>query len=134
MILRLLALFFLLSIGLYAEETSNVLIIGNTVQVSYQVNISLVLTSGDPIPISVMVTHRKSNSVDPASFRYGNKPLGVTFVQNVLMPSNADLIVSVYQTQLEGLPPGNHILQPISAKVGGKEYQSTPVSVMINPK
>jgi hypothetical protein len=134
MLFRLIALFALFSLTLGANDTTNVLIYGDHVQVTYQINLSAVLTAGAPIPVTVMVTHEKNNPVDVDSFRYGNKPLTAAFVQNVPMPSNADIIVSVYQAQLEGLPAGNQTLQPISAKVGGKPYQSTPVSVMIYPK
>lgn len=133
MILRLFFILSAISPALNAgNDSSNVLIQGDTVQVSAEINISLDLQANQNIPVSVMVTHHKNTAVDNNSFKIGNKNLIANFVQNVSMPSNKDVIVSVYKTLLEGMPAGNHILPPISVRVEGKEYQTPPITVIIN--
>lgn len=132
-------LFFLVSVlathlnAATVNDTSNVLVYGDTVQVSSEVNISLNLKAGQNIPVSIMVTHDKKATIDTSSFKLGNKVLIANFVQNVEMPSNANLIVSVYHTNLEGMPAGNQILPPISVKVNGKDYLAPPLTLIIDP-
>ncbi len=118
--------------GATVNDTSNVLIYGDSVQVSSEVNISLNIKAGQNIPVSIMVTHDKNTTIDSSSFKMGNKVLIANFVQNVAMPSNANLIVSVYHTDLEGLPAGSQILPPISVKVNGREYQAPPLTLVID--
>lgn len=84
-----------------------------------------------PIQGSLFVTHASKNAVDQDSFRIGSKPLKTTFVQTTQMSPSSDIVVSIYQFQLEGLPVGTHILPSINVKVGGKEVQALPLNIEV---
>src|SRR5271166_6030922 len=78
--LKLCALFLICFMPLQqilGQSQSNVLIYGDNVQVSSQVNEYENIVAGTPIQGTVMITHASTNPVDPNSFRMGEKPLQV---------------------------------------------------------
>ena len=83
-----------------------------------------------PVTGSVMITHDKTNTVDANSFRLGNKPLKVDFVQSASMDGNLE--VSIYKFQLESMQKGEYTLPPIVVKVGGKDYQAPPITIEVD--
>jgi hypothetical protein len=133
MIRLLLALAFFAPFTLLSYQTySNVLVPGENVQVSSEINAYENIVPGMPIRGSVMVTHAANNVVDMQSFRIGDKPLKVVYVQTMQMSSYSNLVVTIYTFQLEGMPVGMHVLQPISVNVGGKSYLSPPLTVNVS--
>lgn len=90
------------------------------------------IIANKPIQVSIFVTHDSKNPVDIKSFRLGNKQIKVTFVQTTLVSSFSDLAVSVYNTQLEGLPIGTHVLPSINVKIGGKQFKAPPMIVEVS--
>jgi hypothetical protein len=126
----MLILFFLFSFcSLFAD--SNVLIYTDPVQVTSSINAYETIVAGAPIEGSVMITHDTQSAVDTTSFRLGDKPLQVQFVESMSMSSYSSLVVTIYHFQLAALPPGSHTLPPIKVKVGGKEYQAPPMTVQV---
>lgn len=113
------------------QNASNVLLYTDPVQVNSSINSYENIVSGIPIQGSIMVTHSEANAIDPNSFRLGDKPLKVEFVQNIPMSSYSALVVSIYSFKLEGLKQGQYTLDPIKVRVGGKEYQAPPMTIQV---
>lgn len=90
------------------------------------------ITAGKPIRGSIFVTHETKNSVDNNSFRLGEAPLKVSFVQTTQMSSSSDIVVSIYHFELSGMPTGTYTLPSITVKVGGKEVRALPLNVQVN--
>ena len=103
---------------------------GNT-QVNSEINEYEDIVAGAPIQGSVLITHDKKDAIDINSFRIGDKPLKVEFIQTTSMSSLSNLEVSIYQFQITGLKSGVNTLPPISVKIGGKEFQAPPLTVEI---
>lgn len=99
-----------------------------TSQISEYENIS----ANKPIQVSIFVTHDSKSPVDISSFRLGNKLIKVTFVQTTQISSFSNLAVSIYKTQLEGLPAGTHVLNPINVKIGGKQFQAPRLIIEVS--
>lgn len=133
MFLRLLFLVFILSplLLISLNDDSDVLIYGDNVQISSEINEGESITANSPIQGTVMVTHNKNNLVDVSSFSIGRKHLKVEFVKEVSMSSYSDLVVTVYQFQLEGMAPGFQTLPSIKVNVGGKEYEAPPLQIKV---
>jgi hypothetical protein len=133
MIKIILAILFFLPFTLQADQAySNVLVPGENVQVSSEINAYDNIVPGMPIQGSVMVTHDANNAVDMNSFRIGDQPLKVVYVNSVPMSSYNNLVVTIYKFQLDAMPAGMHVLQPIRVKVGGKNYVSPPLTVTVS--
>lgn len=86
------------------------------------------LFSGAPLKGSITVTHNKNDKIDESSFKLGNDPLKVNFLNNVTISEQSPLIVSLYSFEIPTLPKGLHFLPQISVKVGGKVYKSYSIS------
>jgi hypothetical protein len=132
----MLGLFFLLlfsfSLQSYGDVQSNILIYGEgDTQVTSEINKYAQVVEGMPILGSVMITHDAKNLVDNNSFRLGDKPLKVEFVQTIVMSSYSNLVLSIYKFQLAGMKKGVQNLAPIKVKVGGKDYQAPPLTIEI---
>ena len=132
----MLRLFFLLLFSFplqsYGDIRPNILIYGEgDTQVTSEINEYAQLVEGLPILGSVMITHDVKNSVDINSFRLGDTPLKVEFVQTIAMSSYSNLVLSIYKFQLVGMKKGLHNLPPIKVQVGGKDYQASPLTIQI---
>ena len=120
----------------YSEERplpkiNNDLVYGNgSSEITTQVNQYDKISANKPIQGSIFITHDAKNSVDASSFRLGNKPLKVTFVQNTQM-SPGSVVVSIYSFQLEGMGAGIHTLPSINVKVGNKLIQALPLVIEV---
>ncbi len=116
------------------EPLNNILIYGEgDIQVTSEVNEYNPIAADVLIQGTIMITHPTANSIDVNSFRMGDKPLTVKFVQSVPMSSYSNVIVTIYQFQLDGLKKGVHTLPPIRVKVGGKDYQAAPLTIEVAP-
>ncbi len=121
-----------IGLNLTADQQSNILIYGEgSTQISSEINQYDSIVANTPIPGSVMVTHDVNADVDINSFRLGNTPLKVTFVQTTPISSYSTLVVSIYQFQLDGMKPGIHTMPPISVRVGNKEYQAASLIIKV---
>lgn len=111
---------------------SNILLWGDTVQVTSEINEYENIRSGMPINGSVMITYNTKNAIDANSFMLGSAPLKVKFIRSVPMSSSGSLMVNIYQFQLEGMKTGTHFLPPIKVKVGGKYFEAAPLTVNVS--
>lgn len=101
------------------------------VQISSEIYQYDQVVAGSPIEGSVMITHDQNQTIDPNSFRIGDQPLRVKFVQSTPMSAGDHLVVTIYKFHLQGMKRGNHTLPPIKVKVGGQEYQAPPLMVQV---
>lgn len=125
-------LVFFLCFPLWLQAATNMLIYNEgNVQISSEIYQYDQVVAGLPIEGSVMITHDTKQTIDPSSFRLGDKRLNVKFVQSVPMSQQDHLVVTIYKFQLQGMKKGNHTLPPIKVKVGGKEYQAPPLMVQV---
>ena len=130
--LRLLYLFLLLPLPLISVDQNNILIWDQgTVQVDSQVNAFENIVADKPIKGSVMITHDASNPIDDKTFRMGDKPLKVEFVQTLSVSSRSKLVLSIYNFTIDGMKNGVYTLPPIKVKIGGKEYEAPPLSIQV---
>jgi hypothetical protein len=102
-----------------------------TTEITTQINDNIAIQPNQTIQGTLFVTHAPSNTIDENSFGIGNKPLKVSLVQNTQM-STGNIVVSIYQFQLEGLTAGTHTLPAIHVKVGDKEVQALPLTIEIS--
>lgn len=100
-------------------------------EITTQINAYQTIVANQPIQGSIFVTHDSKNTIDPSSFRMGDQPLKVSFVQTSQMSSPSTIVVSVYSFQLDGLPMGMHTLPSIRVKVGDKEIQALPLVIEV---
>lgn len=107
--------FCLIFAGLNADQV--------TVEANINQNIGQV---NSPLNGTVTITYDRGLEVDLKSFVWENKPFDATFVKNVSV--SATTVISIYSFTLPSESKGEHILTPISVKVGGKVYKSTPTS------
>lgn len=115
-----------------SAEGANILVYGDTVQVTAEVNDEYGdLRAGAPIRGSVMITHNMDDAIDNDSFLIGDKPLKVEFVKSVRLSSYSNLIISIYHFQLDGMKAGEHVLPSIKVKVGGKNYESLSLTIQV---
>lgn len=124
----------LLSFFLIAESPpSNVLPLGGgDIQVNAQVLDRYTdIVPNKPINASIMITHDSNEKVDEDSFRLGDKPIQVGFIKSEKISPYSTLEVSIYQFKIDGKPTGIYTLSPVFVKVGGKQYQSLPISVQV---
>lgn len=75
-----------------------------------------------PLKGLISITHPAAAVVDESSFKLGNAPLTVEFVQDVKLSNQ--LVLSYYKFNIEGKPKGLQILPSVTVKVGNKEYVS----------
>lgn len=81
--------------------------------------------AGNPVDVSVMVTHRKGSEVDLDSFKLGDKLLKVEFLKDIQISDQSDLVISIYTFVSEAKEKkGLYTLPPVSVNVGDKEYLS----------
>jgi len=113
------------------QEDTNVLIYGDSVQISSEINEGETIVAKKPIQGTLMITHDEKNPVDLNSVTMGGKHLKLEFVKTVSMSSYSNLGVDVYQFQLEGMDSGFQTLPPIKVKVGGKEYEAPPLMIRV---
>lgn len=113
------------------EPVSNVLLYTDPVQISSSINAYENIVPGVPIKGTVMVTYDEKHGIDPKSFRIGNKPLKVEFVQTVPMSSFSKLVISFYRFTLDGMNQGQYTLEPINVNVGGKVYWAQPLTIQV---
>lgn len=82
-----------------------------------------------PLEGTITITHRKQEKVDSQSFQIDNQPLETLFVRDTGMPSDANMLVSVYNFQLPAQKQtGLYILPSVSVKINNQVYQSIPAS------
>jgi hypothetical protein len=125
-------LLFCILFYLNADTEPNILIYGEgTTQVTSEIDKYEKILSGAPIRGSIMITHAAHDKVDSSSFLLGDKPLPVKFVQSIPVSSFSNLLITIYQFELEGMRPGLHTLPAIKVKVGGKEYQAPPLTIPV---
>lgn len=111
---------------------TNVLLYKDPVQVTSSINEYENVVAGKPIQGIVMVTHDSNALIDQHSFRLGDKPLNVEFVNSNFMSPYSNLVVTIFSYQLPGMTTGAHTLPPINVKVGGKVYNAPPMTILIN--
>lgn len=127
---RFVLAFCLILAALGADDESNILLSQDTVQVSSSIGAYDSLKPNLPIQGSVMVTHDKNTTIDAESFKLGQNPLKVHFIQTIQIPDST-IQIAIYQFQLEGRKVGQYTLPSIFVKVGGKEYQAPPLTFQI---
>lgn len=84
--------------------------------------------SGQPIEVSVMVTHERTSKVDLNHFKLGENPLKVRFVKDISLSENSNLIISIYKFTLRPQKKGLYSIPPVTVKIGGKTYASYEAS------
>ena len=130
--LRLFCLLALSPLPLFSADQSNILIWNEgNVQVASQINAFEKIVANKPIQGSVMVTHDANNPIDGTSFRMGDKPLKVQLVQTVPISSSSKLVLTIYNFTIDGMENGVYTLPPVKVKVGGKDYQSAPLTIQV---
>lgn len=77
-----------------------------------------------PIPVTIMITHRPSETIESQTFKLGQNPIQVDKVKDVGDPKGNEEILTIYHYDLPGKPKGLHVLPQISVKVGGSIYKS----------
>lgn len=88
--------------------------------------------ANQPIKGTITITHEKNAAIDESSFSMDKRPLKTTAVQETQMSSgDQGTVVSIYSFVLPQQVPGAYVLSPISVKVKGQTYQSTPSSYEI---
>lgn len=105
---------------------------GGSTEITSQINEYQNIVANKPIQGILFVTHDNNNPIDINSFRLGDKPLKVTFVQTTRMSLSSNLVVTIYNFQLDGLPIGTYTLPPINVKVAGKEVQALPLVIEVS--
>ncbi|HEV8052530.1 MAG TPA: hypothetical protein VGP47_08545 [Parachlamydiaceae bacterium] len=90
------------------------------------------VVANKPLQGSIFVTHDANNKVDVDSFRLGDKPLTVKFVQTTQMTSSSNIVVSIYSFGLPGMPVGIHTLPPINVKIGSNKVQALPLVIEVS--
>lgn len=122
-----------LPLDINSAESNNILMYqGGDVQVTSEINNQYQsIAVNSPITGNVMVTHDANTPIDAKSFRIGNKPLNVSFVQSIPMSSFSNLVITIYKFEIEGRKMGIYTLDPISVKVGDKDYQAPPMTVQV---
>lgn len=116
-----------------AENVPNILVYDEgSVQVNSTVDAYDQLTPGSPIKGSVMITRGPKDRVDAKSFRMGNLPLTVEFIESQPFSSyGSSLVVDIYRFQVKGIEAGSHTLPPITVKIDGRTYSAPPLTVQI---
>lgn len=82
------------------------------------------VTVGEPIEVSVLVTHEKSSKVDEGSFTMDGKRLQVSFAKEIKMSPNSNLVISVYKFKIPPKKSGSYTIPSISVDVGGETLTS----------
>lgn len=118
--------------SLHAAEQGNVLIYTDPVQVTTEISPYEPLAQNQPITGTLMITHDSNLKIDDSSFMIGNKSLKTQFQQETKISPTNNLIISIYQFELEGLKIGNHNLPPITVIVGGETYQAPSLNIIID--
>jgi hypothetical protein len=113
-----------------AQQPNLLIYDDGSIQISTEVYEYEKLVEGKPVLGSVMITHNASSIIDSESFKIGNKPLKVKLIKTVPFASS-NIVISIYNFQLEGLPEGTQTLAPISLKVGEKYYQAPPLTITV---
>ena len=127
--LRLIFLLLCATFTLSAAEQDNVLFYKDSVQLSTEISPYDILVQDKPIYGTLMVTHNDTVKVDDQSIKMGTEPIKSKFIKQVTLDPNSKLVISIYQFQLKGHKKGNYELPPVTAKVGGKEYQAPPLNI-----
>lgn len=87
---------------------------------------------GLPIKVTMTITHKETEDVAIDSFEMNGKMLNASLVQNAVMPSSKEWLVSVYEFEL---PPqekeGLFLLPAVRVKISGKYFQAHPVSYQV---
>ncbi len=82
------------------------------------------LFADKPLTGTITITHDRNIKVDINSFKLGDKPLKVNFLNDTAMSAQSPLVVSIYNFEIPPLPKGLHVLPQVSVKVGHKIYKS----------
>jgi hypothetical protein len=121
---------FLANTPLFSAAQDNILFYKDQVQVTAEISPYDKIKENYPIPGTLMITHNDNLKVDPSSVRMGKDSLQVKLLKEVPMSSDK-LIISIYEFKIEGKRKGNYTLDPITVKVGGKEYEAPPLIIDI---
>ena len=79
---------------------------------------------GEPLRGTLTITHKGSDLVDETSFTLEGKELSAERVREVELSPESGVLISIYRFQMPSQPVGDHLLPPISVKVGDAVYQS----------
>lgn len=87
---------------------------------------------------TISIIHDQKSKIDTSSFQIDGKPLSVQFVKRIRVSASEDngqknLVNSTFTFRIPKQAEGLHLLAPISVKIDGQLYQSTPTSYEINP-
>lgn len=102
------------------------------IELTTQINAYENITANTPIQGSAFITHPAKDTIDVTSFKVGNKPLKIKFVQSTTLSPYSDIAVTIYSFELPGLPIGTHTLPSIHVKVAGKEVQALPLVIEVS--
>ncbi len=98
-------------------------------------------SENQPCYAKLTIVHPESEKIDETSFQMEEKPLHVQFVSQGRQSSIYDIngkrsqihqAISCYIFEVKETSKGKHILPSVTAKIGGKTYQSQPVNYFIN--
>lgn len=117
--------------GAAAVMSNDLVYGGGTTQVTSEISEYQTLAANKPIQGSIFVTHESKNKIDEGSFKLGDQPLKVTLAANTQISLSSTIYVTVYNFQIEGLPPGTHTLPSISVKVGDKRVEAQPLIIQV---
>jgi len=113
-------------------QQRNVFVYGEgDIQVSIQINSFENIAPNMPFQASVMVQHPSTSTVDTSSFTTGGKPLKVQFVRDVTISPYGNIVLSIYNYQIPGMPTGSQVIPPVKVKVAGEYYESLSLSIDI---
>lgn len=99
-------------------------------QSKIDIDIATEFNESDPVTGTVIVSHKKNETVDIESFKFDNQPLQVELEKEEPM-TIGDLILSFYRFKQPPKPKGLYILPVIKVTVGGKEYRSVPRTYVV---
>lgn len=77
-----------------------------------------------PLSGTILITHRKNETIDTRSFHSKGKPFSVDYVKD--QPINSEYLLSVFHFDLPGQPKGLYVLPEVSVKINNKTYRSSP--------
>lgn len=81
-----------------------------------------------PLAGTITISHDEKSKIDNTSFQMDGKPLHASFVKSVKISPREPLELSIFTFEIPGKPKGLYVLPPVSVKIDGKSYASTPSS------
>lgn len=85
-----------------------------------------------PLIGTITITHETKTKIDAASFQLDSKPLSTEKIKEVKISNDAAApLISIYSFNLPAQEKGLYILNPVSVKIDGKTYASSPTSYQV---